>query len=78
MSETDIRKAIYNALENTDTNSEDRISYRGFDSDFENENGISEIRIIISEGQVRTAWLEGGDAVWKYVSEGDVGWIKEG
>jgi len=76
MSETDIRKAIYEAIDNRETTRQDAIEYGDFDSQFVSNTGVSRVRVIVRDGKIRTAFPKKGPKVWKYVSEDDVGWIK--
>jgi len=76
MTEGDVRKAVYEAVENTDTASEGRFLYDGYGTGFVDRTGVSEVRVVMKDGRIRTAWPEEGSSVWKYVSEGDHGWIK--
>jgi len=76
MTEEDVRKAIYETVENTDTSSEGAFVYDGYSSDFVDRTGVSNVRVVMQDGQIRTAWPKEGSSVWRYVSEGDHGWIK--
>jgi hypothetical protein len=76
MTNQDIRDAIYTAVKNTKTDSQDAFNYADFSTEFVEETGVSSIRVIIRNGKVRTAWPKDGDSVWKYISEGDVGWVE--
>ena len=76
MTETDVRRSIYEALENSETTDQDAIVYDGFSSSYVDRTGVEAVRVIIRNGRIRTAFPKRGPSVWKYVSEGDVGWIK--
>ncbi|WP_147376660.1 hypothetical protein [Halopiger aswanensis] len=78
MSERDISKAIYKALEDTETTPQDSFKFSKFDQSFVDRTGVSEIEVIIRNGNVRTAYPTKGSAVWKYISQNDVGWRHEG
>ncbi|ELZ21704.1 hypothetical protein C477_05159 [Haloterrigena salina JCM 13891] len=74
MSEKDVSEAIYKALEDTETTQQDSFKYSDFDQSFVDRTGVSEIEVIIRNGNVRTAYPKKGPAVWKYISQNDVGW----
>ena len=78
MTETDVRRSIYEALENSETTDQDAIVYDGFSSSYVDRTGVEAVRVIIQDGRVRTAFPKRGTSVWRYVSEGDVGWIRGG
>ncbi|WP_222915916.1 hypothetical protein [Natrinema sp. SYSU A 869] len=78
MSEKDISEAIYKALEDTETTPQDSFRYSDFDQSFVDRTGVSDIEVIIRNGNVRTAYPKKGPAVWKYISQNDVGWRHQG
>ncbi|WP_152423273.1 hypothetical protein [Haloterrigena salina] len=78
MSEEDVNKAVYQAIKEGETTDQDAFNYDGFDPEFVDRTGISRIRVVIREGNVRTAFPKGGEDAWAYISENDVGWINRG
>ena len=68
MDTTDIKGMIYEAVKNSNTDQQDRITYE-LSSELESKTGVSTIRVIIRNGRVRQAYPTEGDAVHKWIQE---------
>jgi hypothetical protein len=76
MTEDGVKRYIYEAIENSQSSSQDKFVYEGYSSTLVKQTGIDSIEVVISNNRIRTAYPQGGDNAWRYVSEGDYGWIK--
>ncbi|WP_276282785.1 hypothetical protein [Halorussus caseinilyticus] len=68
MTESDIKKMVYKAIKNSETDRQDRIAY-DLSSGLKSQTGVSRIRVVVRNGRVRQAYPKEGDAVHKWIQE---------
>ncbi|WP_276302609.1 hypothetical protein [Halorussus lipolyticus] len=68
MKKKDIKRMAYQAVKNSDTDRQDRITY-DLGPKLESKTGVSTIRVVTRNGRIRQVYPIEGDAVHKWIQE---------
>ncbi|NEU59201.1 hypothetical protein [Halorussus sp. MSC15.2] len=68
MKKKDIKRMAYQAVKNSDTDRQDRITY-DLGPKLESRTGVSKIRVVIRNGHIRQVYPKTGDAVHKWIQQ---------